>query len=132
MKPIFKASQFKALVGGTATAQDKADFANNLIRFILSGFKPTLFSRKLYRRLSQTFGFIAHYNAGGFYHEYFTNMVDRKEFIRQLRTYTSVGSPFYTFSDVEDAIQEWLDDDANFALVWEAFKAPATVGKGCC
>lgn len=44
-----------------STQQDKADFGNALLHFIGSGFKQALFTRKLYHRLSQTFGHIAHY-----------------------------------------------------------------------
>ena len=37
---------------------------NTLLHFIDSGFKQTLFTKKLYPRLSNTFGHIAHYNQG--------------------------------------------------------------------
>lgn len=40
-----------------------------LLHFIDSGFKQTLFTKKLYPELSNTFGHIAHYNQGGFWVE---------------------------------------------------------------
>ena len=47
-----------------STQDDKAEFGNTLLHFIDSGFKLTLFTKKLYSRLSNTFGHIAHYNQG--------------------------------------------------------------------
>src|SRR5258708_28992201 len=48
-----------------STQDDKAEFGNRLLHFIDSGFKQTLFTKKLYPRLSNTFGHIAQYNEGG-------------------------------------------------------------------
>lgn len=44
-----------------STAADKAEFGNTLLHFIESEWKKTLFSKKFYNRLSNTFGHIAHY-----------------------------------------------------------------------
>ena len=47
-----------------STEDDKAEFVNTLLHFIDSGFKLTLFMKKLYSRLSNMFGHIAHYTRG--------------------------------------------------------------------
>jgi hypothetical protein len=44
-----------------STTAEKADFGNTLLRFIEAGWRPTMFTKKLYNRLSNTFGHIAHY-----------------------------------------------------------------------
>jgi hypothetical protein len=43
------------------TAEDKADFANKLLNFMLTGFLAGRFTEKLYSRLSMCFGHISHY-----------------------------------------------------------------------
>jgi len=48
-----------------STPDDKAEFGNTLLNFIDSGFKQTLFTKKLYKRLSCTYGHIAHYVEDG-------------------------------------------------------------------
>ena len=50
-----------------ATTQDKATFAKQFVRFVESDFAAKHFTDKFYRRLSNTFGHIAHYNRGGFW-----------------------------------------------------------------
>lgn len=47
-----------------STTEDKAQFGNTLLHFIESGWKETLFTKKLYNRLMNTFGHIAHYAEG--------------------------------------------------------------------
>ena len=47
-----------------STQDDMVEFGNTLPHFVDSGFKETLFTKKLYPRLSNTFGHIAHYNQG--------------------------------------------------------------------
>jgi hypothetical protein len=44
-----------------SSREDKPVFANDLLHFIDSGFKKTLFTKKLYQRLSNMYGHIAHY-----------------------------------------------------------------------
>ena len=61
-KGPFLPSQFIATQW--STEKDKADFANSVLHFIESDFKQTLFTRKFYERLSNTFGNIAHYVVG--------------------------------------------------------------------
>lgn len=87
---------------------EKADFGNNLLRFIEAGWKSTMFTRKLYRRLSMCYGHIAHYNLTGFYEEWFTTETDRLRFLEHLLRWPCHGLPAFTFCDVERAIQEQI------------------------
>ena len=90
------------------TPDDKADFANALAQFILTGFQFNKFTKKLYQRLMHTFGHIAHYNQGGFYTEWFKTNEDRIRFLNHTLNYCRCGDPNYTWCDAEKAIQEWL------------------------
>lgn len=89
-----------------STAAEKADFGNQLLRFIEAGWKPTMFTKKLYRRLSMTYGHIAHFNQAGFYEEWFTNHADRLRFLEHLLRWPCHGQPKFTFCDVERAVQD--------------------------
>jgi hypothetical protein len=44
-----------------SSAADKADFGNALLNFLDADCTQELFTKKLYQRLSMTFGHIAHY-----------------------------------------------------------------------
>jgi len=85
--------------------EDKAQFGNTLLHFIESGWKETLFTKKLYNRLMNTFGHIAHYNQAGYYSEWFTTELDRLRFIEHLLRWPCYGDPAFTFCDVERALQ---------------------------
>ena len=94
------------------TAADKAEFANALARFIAEGFPQHLFTKKFYRRLSQTFGFIAHYDEHGFWAEYFRTKGDQARFLDDLLSRNGLGfggDPAYTFSDVEQLVATWVE-----------------------
>ena len=67
------------------TAEDKAKFTNELIRFIDGGFKGR-FTKRLYEGLhcSGYFGFIAHYNIHGFHDEKFSTPARQDEFMADL------------------------------------------------
>ena len=56
--PAFEPDQFVATKW--STAEDKAKFANALMKFIAQEFPRPDFSKALYQRLSNTFGHIAH------------------------------------------------------------------------
>lgn len=88
-----------------STTEDKAQFGNTLLHFIESGWKETLFTKKLYNRLMNTFGHIAHYNQGGFYSEWFTTELDRLRFLDHLLRWPCYGDSAFTFCDVERALQ---------------------------
>jgi hypothetical protein len=45
-----------------STAEQKAAFANQLVAFIAAGFPEKRFTKALYERLSNCFGFIAYLN----------------------------------------------------------------------
>jgi hypothetical protein len=61
-RPTFSPCDFIATQWNSA--DEKAWFANILCRFIESDFRRTLWTRRLYRRLSLCFGHIAHYADG--------------------------------------------------------------------
>jgi hypothetical protein len=44
-----------------STAEEKATFANHLLAFIAADCPESKFTKAFYNRLSQCFGFIAHY-----------------------------------------------------------------------
>lgn len=62
-----------------AVDKDPAAVARAFERFALSGYAWEKFPDKLYRALSQSFGFIAHYDRGGFYAARFTDLDGRVE-----------------------------------------------------
>ena len=95
------------------TAEDKAAFAKQFVRFVQSDFAAKHFTDKFYRRLSNTFGQIAHYNRGGFWAEFFTTTADKVRFLEQTFQWPCYGDPAWTYSDVERALQAWLQEDGT-------------------
>ncbi|HMH12044.1 MAG TPA: hypothetical protein VK578_02945 [Edaphobacter sp.] len=61
-------------------------------------------TKKLYSRLSNTFGHIAHYNQGTFWGECFVEASDLVRFIEHLLRWPCYADPEFTFSDVERAL----------------------------
>ncbi len=61
-KGPFSPSQF--IPTRWSTAEEKARFGNALLHFVDSGFARNLFTDRLYGRLSNCFGHIAHYVEG--------------------------------------------------------------------
>jgi hypothetical protein len=55
------------------SAKDKENIYKALVRFIASDFDPRKFTKALYKQLSLHFGFIDHYDLGGFYHARFSD-----------------------------------------------------------
>ena len=117
-QPIFKAEQFTATKWEDAA--QKAKFANQFVAFVLSGFSPTKFPQWFYVRLSMCFMHIAHYNRWGFYNTFFTTYDGMGEFIKQTGDFPCYGDPAYTYSDVERALQEWIN---TAGIVTRAFQA---------
>ena len=101
--PRFTPTQFD-------TVKDKEHFAEQFQRFVVKGFKRTMFSKKFYTRLSMTFGHIAHYNQGGFYETFFSGDEAVYAFLDQTLKHPCYGDPAYTYSDVERYLQGWLQD----------------------
>lgn len=96
---------------GTGSAEDKAWFANHFVRFVEGGCSESLFTERFYRRLSGTFGHIAHYSRGGFWHEFFTTEDGKLRFLEQTASpWIQAGDPEYTFRDVEVALGAWVLD----------------------
>jgi hypothetical protein len=102
----FDPSQFKPTQW--ETAKDKAAFANRFVRFVQSAFALKHFTEKFYRRLANTFSHIAHYNRGGFWETFFTTTADKVRFLEMTAQYPCYGDPAWTYSDVERALQQWL------------------------
>ena len=93
-----------------STAEDKARFAGQLMAFIENGCDEKKFTPSLYSRLSNCFGFIAHTDRGGFIATYFDTPQSKAVFIDHILAHTVVGAPAWTWSDVERAIQETLEN----------------------
>ena len=89
-----------------SSAADKAEFGNALLNFLDADCAQELFTKKLYGRLSMTFGHIAHYDRSGFYDTWFTRARHRAAFVEKTLRWPCHGDPEFTFSDVEQAIQQ--------------------------
>lgn len=90
------------------TSQDKCDFADKLSRFIERGFPSTMWTKSLYHRLSNMFGHIAHYDKQGFWDTWFADTPLQAQFLENMLEHTAYGDPTWTWSDVEQALQRWL------------------------
>jgi hypothetical protein len=108
-----------------STAEEKSKFGNTFLHFVQSEWKPALFTKKFYQRLSITFGHIAHTNIHGFYNTWFERDVDRLAFLRNAVRYPCYGDPAFTFCDVERAIQSELRK-LDLIVVYEKRVALAT------
>ena len=75
------------------TAQDKAAFAKQFVRFVQSDFAAKHFTDKFYRRLCNTFGHIANYNRAGFWDTFFTSTADMVRFLEQTLQHPCYGAP---------------------------------------
>lgn len=92
--------------------QQKGVFATWLIRFISTGFPAKKWTKQMYRHLSNCFGFIAHFDQGGFWNEYFADTRGKVAFLKQIRDWRMGGSPTHTFSDVEKVVRNWVEENA--------------------
>ncbi len=113
-KELFLASDF--VTTKFSTAADKADFGNLLLHFIDSGSKQTIFTEKFYSRLSMCFGYIAHCDRSGFYETWFRDDHQRSHFLQHALASQCWGSPEFTFSDVERAVQHEMRHRNDVAL----------------
>jgi hypothetical protein len=95
--------------------QTKANFARQFVKFVESDFDQRLFSQALYRRLSMTFGHIAHFNRQGFFETFFTTTADKVRFLLMTLAHPFFGDPAFTYSDVERALQGWLRESGILA-----------------
>jgi hypothetical protein len=106
-----------------ASAELKAKFANNLRAFVESGFDDKKFTAALYDRLSRLFGHIAEYNKDGFWNAWFSSPAGHWNWIQRVRTHEIYGDPGVTWSDVEHAVQKWLNDVSVYSPVEARAKA---------
>ncbi len=90
------------------SAEQKAKFIRQFVRFVESDFKQSLFVKWFYTRVSNTFGHIAHYNQGGFYATWFTTTRDKLRFLLRTAEYGCYGEPEFTYCDAERAIKAWV------------------------
>lgn len=107
-----------------STAADKASFGNTLLHFLDADCSRELFIKKLYNRLSMTFGHVAHCDIEGFYSTWFTRDRHRLGFIQKLLRWPCHGDPKFTFSDVEQAIQRVVRE-RNYLARYELRAAEA-------
>jgi GrpB-like predicted nucleotidyltransferase (UPF0157 family) len=91
-----------------SSADEKDRFYRHFIKFVERGMTQHDFNKGFYSRLSMCFGHIAHTSQLGFYDYWFTDLPARCRFLRHTLAFCSAGSPQYTYSDVERAIQVWL------------------------
>lgn len=92
------------------TAEDKALFVKQMMRFIKKGFPQELFYKTTYVRLSMCFGHIAHYNQFGFYETWFREHASRAQWLKQVQQWGCYGDPSYTYSDAEREIQRQVKE----------------------
>lgn len=91
-----------------STAEDKVKFYKHFIHFMETGCKKTLFHDWFYKRLSNCFGHIAHYNSDGFYEVWFEYPTNRVRFLEQCMEWSLCGQPAYTYSDVEAELKKFI------------------------
>lgn len=96
-----------------STKEEKAKFANHFVRFVNSGFKKSLFYDWFYKRLSMTFGHIAHYNRLGFWETWFESPNDQACFMHHTKTAQIYGDPAFTYCDVELALKNFFKNKQN-------------------
>jgi hypothetical protein len=91
-----------------STVYDKARFANQFVAFVESDFSASKFPNWFYKRLSMSFGHIAHTDQGGFYLTWFSSTARKVDFLKHTLNRGGYGDPRYTYSDVEQDLQVWL------------------------
>jgi dienelactone hydrolase len=106
LNPAFTAAEFTPTQWDSA--EDKAKFANALMKFIAHEFPRQSFTRSLYQRLSNMFGHIAHTNLDGFYGASCERDLGKGVFLEQTLSWPQFGDPTFTFSDVERAVKHRL------------------------
>jgi len=90
------------------SAADKHRFHAAPVKLVESGFERRLFTKTLYRRLSQAFGHIAHYDQAGFYDFWFASPVARASWAVHVTSWGCYGDPTHSFSDVERSFIRWM------------------------
>ena len=89
-------------------ADTKVWFTTHFLRYVSSDFPQHQFTQRFYRQVMHTFGFIAHYELGGFWTEYFTSTAGKVEFLEQVVSWPCHGDATHTFCDAEREIARRL------------------------
>ena len=110
-KPTFPASRFTATAH--STAEERARFCKAFVTFVLSSFARRLFKPAFYRRLSNIFGNIAHYDETGFYEVWFSTPARQRQFIKCIHQWTPHGDPNFCWTDVEHELKSWATAEAD-------------------
>ena len=110
-KRIFATDRFAATQH--STAEEKARFCDNFAKFILGGFSRSQFKSAFYRRLSNIFGHIAHFDATGFWEVWFATPAKQRKFILRIHEWVPVGDPHFCWSDVERELKSWAAANAE-------------------
>ena len=95
MYTFFTASDF--LPTKWSTADEKAQFGNTLLYFMLTGFLAGRFTEKLYTRLSMCYGHIAHFDRQGFSETWFDSPESIASFVNHLMQWPCHGDAGYPF-----------------------------------
>jgi hypothetical protein len=108
------------------TADDKAWFANALLKFLADDCPQSAFTDRLYARLSSSFGHIAHHDRHGFYENFFVTSDRKLEFLEQTLRWPCYGAAEHTFCDVEILVQSRIASADLFAI--ERSRRDAEIG----
>jgi hypothetical protein len=108
MKKLFHARHFQPTEWDTA--EEKAEFANQFVRFVESGFSRQFFTGKFYQRMVCMFGFHAFPNSQNFWEYYFGAEAGRMRFIESCLERRHEGDPARTYADVHSFLQLWLEE----------------------
>ena len=112
-----------------ATAGDKATAATAILRLVEGDFKRTLFTRTVYNALHQhLFSHMAHYDAAGFFHEWFGTLDRQLDWLRYVDgggAFGVAGDPNHCWSDVERALMHEFRRRGYIAR-WETLVAADT------
>jgi hypothetical protein len=111
------------------TAADKAWFANQFVKFVESGFEQHHFTDRFYRRLSNTFSHIAHFNRLGFWETFFATTEGKVRFLEITQRHPCFGDPAWTYSDAERILQSWLAVDGTLAKWRERLAGEVEAGE---
>lgn len=90
------------------TADEKAKFVNEAIRFFTAECPRSLFTKLLYKHFSLHAGHIAHFNRDGFYDVWFESAGKRFEFVERIVNPIAWMSFAPGWRDVERALQIWF------------------------